>query len=277
MILLDEKKYHLAEEPLNGVTINNLFARSVVEKNVIGNIFVDNEDNPSTFYVIHPYGMTLLFGDCNNEEFNNAFKNYSLKANQHRNQMHWMQAFPSSWDDVLLDLYKGNLLESSDSADNIAIELNTRLNFKFNLAKYQEFKQKNTNNELDIVRTDKTMFENMVGSVVPSYFWDTAEDFFSKGIGFSVLHENKIATTAYSSVLLDKTLELGMETIEEFRGKGFAQHACSALIDYCLENDFEPIWACRLENIGSYKLAVKLGFEPTLKLPYYKLNFKNSL
>ncbi len=272
MILLDKTKYHLVKEPLNEVTINKLFARSVVEGNVSGNVFVDNEDDPSTFYVIHPYGMTLLFGDCNHEAFNNAFKDYSLKANQYRNRTHWMQAFPNAWDTVLLDLYKGNISNSSDT-ENLAIELNTRVNFKFNSGKYLEFKQNNINEDIEIVRTDKRIFESMEGSVVPSNFWDSAKDFFLKGVGFSVLHDSKIATTAYSSVLLGKTLELGMETIEEFRGKGFAQHACSALIDYCLANNFEPIWACRLENIGSYNLAVKLGFEPTLRLPYYKLNF----
>jgi L-amino acid N-acyltransferase YncA len=63
-----------------------------------------------------------------------------------------------------------------------------------------------------------------------------------------------------------------METIEEYRGKGFAMNICAALIDYCIKNNYEPIWSCRLENIGSYKLAKKLGFELTLKLPYYRLS-----
>jgi hypothetical protein len=34
----------------------------------------------------------------------------------------------------------------------------------------------------------------------------------------------------------------------------------------------EPVWACRLENDGSYKLAQKLGFEPVLEIPYYRLS-----
>jgi RimJ/RimL family protein N-acetyltransferase len=60
--------------------------------------------------------------------------------------------------------------------------------------------------------------------------------------------------------------------VEQYRGKGLALHACSALIDYCLEYNYEPVWACRLENYASYKLAQKLGFDPVLYMPYYKLN-----
>jgi RimJ/RimL family protein N-acetyltransferase len=71
---------------------------------------------------------------------------------------------------------------------------------------------------------------------------------------------------------MDNMLELGMETVPKFRGKGFAQHTCSQLIDYCLDNDYEPIWACRLENIGSVRLAEKLGFKSTIQIPYYRLS-----
>ncbi len=63
-----------------------------------------------------------------------------------------------------------------------------------------------------------------------------------------------------------------MVTVESHQGKGFAQHTCATLIEYCINNNFQPMWSCRLENISSYKLAIKLGFEPTLNLKYCKLS-----
>lgn len=275
MIALNKEDFYKVTEPLKRVAINNLFARSVIEKHVAGLVYVDNLISPQSFYVIHPYGMTLLFGDSDNKEFNAGFHDYALNRNHTRNEYEWMQAFPSKWDDVLNDLFKNSLVKSSDNLEGISkniIELNTRVNFKFNLDNYLEFKQNNINKELSIVRTNTKVFTEMSGSVVPSNFWDSAEDFSKNGIGFSLFTNNKLATTAYSAYIHDDELELGMETIPEFRGKGFAQYTCSALIDYCIENNFEPIWACRLENIGSYKLAVKLGFEPALTLPYYRLS-----
>jgi hypothetical protein len=48
-------------------------------------------------------------------------------------------------------------------------------------------------------------------------------------------------------------------------------HACAALIDRTLQLGLEPVWACRLDNHASYRLARKLGFAHALSLPYYRL------
>jgi len=275
MILLRKPYYYKAVEPLKQVTINNLFARSVIEKQVTGVVYADNENTPETFYVVHPYGMSLLFGNTDNEEFNARFRNYALNTDKGRNKYEWMQAFPDSWDKTLLKLFKGCIIKADENPENNRkniIELNTRINFKFNVKRYLEFKQKNITGNSKIVRTDKKIYANMKGSVVPMYFWDNADHFYNKGIGFSLFYDDKLASTAYSAFILGDKLELGIETIEEFRGKGFAQYTCSALIDYCLENNYEPVWACRLENAGSYRLAQKLGFAPAIKIPYYRLS-----
>ena len=86
MIELGEDKYFKVNGPLEQVTINNLFARSVVEKHVIGRIYVDNEDAPRTIHVVHPYNMSLLFGRHDNGEFNSWFRDYALNTNKIRNK-----------------------------------------------------------------------------------------------------------------------------------------------------------------------------------------------
>ena len=273
MIELNRQKYYLLEEPLKRLKINTLFARFVIEKKVTGKIYTDNEDNPSTFYVIHPYGMSLLFGRSDNETFNSKFLDYALNKNRERKSFDMMQAFPGEWDNKLKNLFAGKLVKSGDikKNQNDCIELSTRVNFKFNPDKYLEFKRKHIRQEFEILRTTKNDFNLMKGIVVPYYFWDNADDFCENGAGFSLFHEGKLATVAFSAYIFDNELELGMETIPEFRGKGFAQYACSALIDYCLEHNYEPIWACKLENTPSYMLAQKLGFVPHITLPYYRL------
>jgi len=275
MILLEKEKYGKLIEPLKTVTINNLFARSVIENHVFGSVYVDNANNPKTFYVAHPYGMSLLFGNFNNHDFNAKFRDYALNINQIRKRDEWMQVFPKDWDIVLNDLFKGHILKSSENTRNIEVnivEINTRINFKFNPDKYIEFKQNNSLPDLKIVRTNEKMFKCMKGTVIPLNFWKSAEEFCKKGVGFSLYHENNLASTAYSSFVHDDKLELGIETAREFRGKGFAHYVCSVLIDYCLENNYEPVWSCKLENTGSYKLAQKLGFEPVSRTPYYRLS-----
>jgi GNAT superfamily N-acetyltransferase len=186
-----------------------------------------------------------------------------------------MQVFPDSWDDKLKDLFGDALVEHSENSENEKgkVELNGRVNFKFNRDAYFVFKQNRPKHNYKIVRTDKEDFNNMKGSVVPMYYWKDAEHFLNHGVGFSLFYDNQLASTAYSAYVHDNYLELGIETVEEYRGKGLAQYACSALIDYCLHNNLEPVWSCRFENTNSCKLAQKLGFEPVSKRSYYKLPY----
>lgn len=275
MVTLERDSYYKVINPLRQVKINHLFARSVVEKHISGKVFVDNPANPRTFYVIHPYGMSLLFGDWTNTEFNRAFLDYALNIHKKRDKHEWMQAYPSNWDKVLSGLFGDSMITSAENKEHKEtgiIECNTRINFTFNRATYLENRSKKAPQDAKIVRSDKHIFEAMKGSVIPFYFYDSVTDFIKNGIGFSVICKDIIASTAYSAFIHDDQLELGIETMPEFRGRGFAQWACSALIDYCLNNDYEPVWACRLENTGSYRLAQKLGFEACAEIPYNRLS-----
>lgn len=275
MEILRHEEYYKLNEPIKQVTLNNLFARSVVEHKITGKIYVDNCENPGTFYVVHPYGMSLLFGNNHNETFNHSFRDYGLNINRSRNKFEWMQVFPDQWNHVLKALFSSCLIKSAENTtrrETGIIELNTRVNFKFDLVKYLNFRKTCPFPELKIVRTDRQIFDAMKGSVVPKYFWESADDFLENGVGYSLFIEGKLASTAYSAFIHDSKLELGIETFEKFRGKGYAAFACSALIDYCLEKKYEPVWSCRLENTSSYKLAQKIGFVPLTLIPYYRLS-----
>jgi GNAT superfamily N-acetyltransferase len=275
MVLLDKKDYEKASIALQVVTINKLFARAVVEQKVSGQIYVDDKHNPASFYIIHPYGMTLLFGDSNNKTFNDQFKKYALNIDNDRDFHEWMQVFPIFWDNVLSELFESCLIKSENNINKQEtgiIELNTRLNFLFNKQKYLARHKPIDNPDIEIVKTDREMFRKMKGSVIPANFWENEDHFFANGIAYSLFYKGQLASTAFSSCWFDNQFELGIETEPEFRGKGFAELVCSALIKYCIQHDYEPIWACRRENTGSYKLAIKLGFEVSALLSYYRLS-----
>jgi len=164
MILLNKKYYHKVNPPLSKVTFNNLFARSVVEQHISGKIYVDQNDNPQTFLVIHPYGMSLLFGNWNNVEFNEWFK-----TDKGRDKHEWMQAFPHNWNAVLEELFNGHLIKSSDNTDNRQtgiIELNTRINFRFKKEKFLASRAKNMDSDMKIVPVNQGIFHEMKGFMI---------------------------------------------------------------------------------------------------------------
>lgn len=274
MINLDPSCYHLVNKTLGNVTINHLFALSVVEKHVTGAVYTDDPEDPEVFYVVHPYGMSMLLGHTSDDGFIADLSDYLLNTTKKRNKTEWLQAFPDTWNKTLRDILGNRLIKGfdaiGDKTSGKVVEF-TRANFRFNRDKYLLMKTVSGNHQERIVRTDKGIFEHMQGSVVPRYFWDSPSDFCNRGIGFSLLIGDKPVSTAYSAYIHHRQLELGIETVDAYRGKGFAWRTCAALIDYCLENDYEPVWSCRLENKGSYLLAQKLGFEPTITCPYYQL------
>lgn len=273
MLQLQFNDYFKAIEPLKEVSINKLFARFIVEKHLTGKIYVDQIENPSTFYIVHPYGMSLLFGETENESFNIQFVNYMLNKSRDRQNYDWMQAWPDAWH-LKLDQLLGNklVLQTNNITDRTDVtEIHTRVNFRFNRDKYQTFRKNLPFSQKPVVRVDNKIFEAMHGRVVPKFFWENANHFLKDGVGFSLMVDGKPASTAYTAYVVDHEYELGIETVETCRGKGYAQYACAALIDYIIEKNFEPVWSCRLENTSSYMLAQKLGFEPILELPYYRL------
>jgi len=274
MILLNKKEYYKLLLPIKKVEINHLFAEAVLLGHVSGTVYVDQIENPSTFYVSHPYGMSLLFGETRNDEFNTRLVGHALNNFKTRDRYEWLQAYPEKWNLEINSMWKEYLIKSLNNDPQITesrIEVNTRVNFKFNISTYLNFKENCPLVVGNTIRTTPEIFDTMQGGVIPGRFWDNVTDFSKQAVAYSVLVGDKIASTAFSAFIINDQLEIGIETTEEFRGKGYAVSACLSLIDYCLEHDYEPVWGCKLENTASYLLAQKLGFEPTIYWPFYRL------
>lgn len=264
MILLQPNDYYKVTDSLNKMDFNNYFAKSVVQQYVRGKIYVDNTDNPTVFYIYHPYGMSLLLGDYTNSCFVNNFSDYCLNSDISREKPDWLQIYPSEWSVVV---------DSISQKMQGVIEPYERVNFKFNSEKYKAFRRTVDLGFYEITETDSSIFQSMPGTVVPRLFWDSATDFEQKSIGFTLLIDNQPVSTAFASFLLEDILEIGIQTIEGLQGKGYSAATCCKLIDYSIENNLEPLWSCKRDNVGSMKLAQKLGFEIVRTGPYYKINF----
>ncbi len=272
---LSKNEYQKILPFIRQVDFNHMFAKTVLENGVDGNVYVDNRENPTSFYILHSYGMSLLFGNEKNPEFNLWLQDYLLNVKKKRSQVEWLQVYPDVWKGKLDQLLGENLAKKKEiqeiideSVANKIVE-NTRVNFKFNYNAYRLFRKNIILEGYNIVRTNKELFSKMDGAVVPKAFWKSAEQFEQSGVGFSLIIDGQLVSTAYSAFIHDNQLELGIETVPGFQGKGLAAICCAALIDHCIANNFEPVWSCKLENVGSFKLAQKLGFGPVSYRPYY--------
>ena len=260
MLELNKESYGILLEPVLQVPFNMLMARSVIVNHVDGRIFVDSCESPQSFYIVHPYGMTFLCGQSTNEAFTEGLFDYFEGRSYERKKDEWLQIFPRNWDVVMNRLVN----------DRIAIPY-SRLNFKFDAAKFYEKYNKMDKSQYEIISTPTDMLFEIKGSVVPKDYWKTPEQLSSMANAFTAIVDGNPASTAFTSARHDDKLEIGIETMKEYYGKGLAYLVCAKLIEYCLENNLEPVWSCRLENVGSVNLCKKLGFIETMRMPYYHI------
>lgn len=224
--------------------------------------------------------MALLCGETDNEECFMQLVSYMLNLEKTRDKVEWLQVYPATLYSKIEAGLVPNLIKinpdepyeglSVQEEDKKVLEYQ-RINFVFDKERYLAFKSSMPHHDHKIICTSETFFEQMDGSVVPKNFWNNCNDFIKNGIGFTLLDNDFPVSTAFSSFIIDNQLEIGVETSNNQRGSGLASVVCAELINYCLANGYEPVWSCNSGNIGSRKLAHKLGFVEIKRVPYYRL------
>lgn len=282
MILVNKNLYKKILVQLKKIPFNTFFAQAVLDLKACGKVYVDNINEPTTIYIAHDYGMSLLFGDTENLEFNLDLKKYLLNEFKNRNSYEFLQVYPEKWSNKLEELLNDNLVKYSKLLDSYSkSEADTlverykenhiiqwgRVNFNYKEIDKSIFPK----SEYKIKLIDSEIYDRIEGIVIPKFFWKSKELFLSDGIGYALMNGDDIVSIAFSSWKYEDILEIGVETLEKYRKMGFAKYVCQELLSYCQKNNLSPIWACRLENTGSYLLAKSLGFEEVIILPYYEL------
>ncbi len=112
----------------------------------------------------------------------------------------------------------------------------------------------------EIQELDSVLLSRLKGRITPSVFWQNAEMFLSKGKGYCIVNGDAIASWAFTSAVSDREVDIGVETDDAYRHRGFARIAVQTLIRYIMDEQKLPVWACHSHNPASQRLAEKIGF-----------------
>lgn len=99
--------------------------------------------------------------------------------------------------------------------------------------------------------------------------WASVEDFLAHGLGFAVLDGDQIASLCFSVLASREKVEIDVHTHENYRRRGLAILAASALIEASLQRGMQPNWECFWDNEPSAALAQQLGFTALPDTPVY--------
>jgi len=282
MILVQVAQYEEIIKKLKEIPFNTMFACAVLESKTPGSVFVDNIYEPKTFYIANFYGMSLLFGETENETFNQSLSDYMLNVVPHRIKPEWLQVYPDKWNDKLKQIVNNRIIDYSElehTNDKKNLDILIEKNRKNHLIKWTrinlKYKEFNVNSEppakYSLKQIDSDIYDNIKGVVIPKYLWNSKEQFLSDGIGYALMKGDDIVSIAFSSCIVGNYLEIGVETSKSYRGMGLGKYACIGMLNFCKNNNYVPVWACHKENMGSYKLAKSIGFEECAAIPYYEL------
>ncbi|MFW5836293.1 MAG: GNAT family N-acetyltransferase [bacterium] len=262
MIRLEPADRHAVVPLLDRVPFNVFMAKVVARGAVAGEVWVDRPGEPSSCYVRHKYGMAFLVGRSENCEYRAWVDARAANADGARHTRDMLQVYPDAWHEAMQPHVAAGTVNRWN-----------RTNFRFDADRFLE-RFPSVPAKPAVVRARREQVARFAGSVIPVRFWDTVEDFVRHGVGFFATdreNPNRPASLAFSAYLDDSFLEVGVETAEAFRGKGYAQAACARVIHEALARGLEPVWSCKTENAGSYRLAERLGFVPLDPHPYYEL------
>lgn len=249
---------------LRTLPMNTLFAQSVLLGSGKGSYCVDILDSPSWLYIRLDYSMSLfcsLKHTLTESEIARGIEFlHHIKVN--REGVELLQLYPSHLSKYVLDKFP-------HAVDH------GRFNFTFSLetfsALYKRHYKEVDYQELCLMNLLKTLTLQEVfefdGVVVPKYFW-TEKKFQELGSASGIFLERKLSSVAFSAMRVDNDVEVGIETLENARGRNFAFYVCLHYIHTLLESGLNPVWSCKATNTASRKLGEKLGFTLSRVLPY---------
>ena len=98
---------------------------------------------------------------------------------------------------------------------------------------------------------------------VPKWTEQDFAEMVDSNVHFCVIDDSKIVCATESEAIPNKpesVINLGVNTLAEYRRKGYASSACMAFIQHQVGQGALPVWQCDFDNYISQALAQKLGF-----------------
>ena len=90
----------------------------------------------------------------------------------------------------------------------------------------------------------------------------------AEGIVAGAVLSGGLVAIASTSAITDRHADIGVSTLEPWRGRGLATAAASAVACGLQETGRTPVWSAGEDNHASLRVAAKVGFRGTARRVY---------
>ncbi|RIW32069.1 GNAT family N-acetyltransferase [Bacillus salacetis] len=222
------------------------FVHSVLSRTIKGQVFVDSGSGQS-FLIGTDAGIYFVAGNTRNHPFNHFIFEFG-RQRKHNDGRFTLFSSSSSWDLVIKE------------QQSISLKQMRRCSFIFK--DKDVIAEKNLPNQYYMKKIDEDLVKNSSEFNEGYYqeYWGSVFNFIENGVGYAILHKEKIVCECTSIFSSDRFAEIDIATHKDYRGKGLASHTAKAFLKDCLMNGIMPRWDCDVANDTSVHLAKKLGF-----------------
>jgi RimJ/RimL family protein N-acetyltransferase len=228
-------------------TRHELSIASVIAGINPGEIFVDHVQAPKSTLIKTPECIVVA-GDATNNEFNRAV----------RDQIDFFEPIQCDSDEWVLHLQEFH--------PNVFLKAYKRMHYQLHEMRYVDY-QKDLHPQASLARIDHALLEqrnlknhqNVLDWILRN--WRTIEHFETYGLGMCIRNQTDIISWCLMDCRLGEQAEIGIQTDPAYRRQGFGAITVAATVAACLTQGIHTIgWHCVATNIGSRKVAEKVGF-----------------
>lgn len=246
----------------------NLVVDSILDGNTPALVYADDKDHPQTSLMWNKQGAVLVAGHHDQADVNQALHDLILERLVPEARKRYIPELslyysPQEWEQTIEVLLKG--LYYQKARRRYYTSVHPKIDWRSKISPECEMRSIN----LSLLENNRIENINHVRGWVSS-FWESLQDFFKTGFGYSLLFQGVITSWCLSVYASDNHYELGLATIPEFQNQGYATLVASACVEHCAVNKLVAHWHCWEDNSASIAVAEKVGFDRPMGYSVYK-------
>jgi len=269
IIELEREQFYTCTDLVNCTTM--LEPKAIVAGNNPGRIFVDHPDSPRSAMVWQGNLDGFLFvGDATNASFNRDIRVYMdevLREEAMELGLGWAECIGThpSWNQAIEHIFADRELSSW-----------TSYVYSLMLPDYKQDAIQLPDGDYTVVQVTEELLQNknirnhsFLESRVQD-FWESTEQFLQEGGGFCVMHNETVASLCMTGFRYRHIHALGIDTIEQYRGRKLAQIAVRAYAEHLFSQGQSMCWDCTASNKPSSAIAERIGFQREMSYKGYQ-------
>ena len=98
--------------------------------------------------------------------------------------------------------------------------------------------------------------------------WDSTQEMIEESVVAGAVVKGDLVAIAFTHARSARHADVAINTLMEWRGRGFATAAASLVAQRLQEAGQRPVWSTGEDNLASLRIAQKLGFTPIARRTY---------